>query len=86
MLARRYPEADLWTNERGYRALEHEFKRVDEFVKLARQTGGQGWDEPNPERTLSPGEQKRLTIRFGVVAPQRGTGNVTKSKKTARKR
>jgi hypothetical protein len=86
VLARRYPEADLWTNERGYRALEHEFKRVDEFVKLARQTHGQGWDEPNPERTLSPGEQKRLTIRFGVIAPQHGTGNVTKSKKTARKR
>jgi len=86
VLARHYPEADLWTNERGYRALENEYKRVNEFVRLARQTGGQAWDEPNPERTLSPGAQKRLTIRFGVVGPPRGNGTVTKSKKTARKR
>ena len=50
VLARHYPEADLWTDERGFRALENEYKRVNEFVRLARQTGGQGWDDPDPER------------------------------------
>jgi len=86
VLARHYPEADLWTHERGFKALENEYKRVNQFVQLARQTGGQEWDEPDPERTLSPGEQKRLKIRFGVVGPPPGKGSVTKTKKSARKR
>ncbi len=87
VLARHYPEADLWTDERGFMALENEYMRVNQFVQLARQTRGEGWDDPYPERTLSPGAQKRLTIRFGLVGPpppEKGT--VTKSKKTARKR
>jgi hypothetical protein len=85
VLARRYPEVNLWTSERGYRVLQQEFKRVHEFVQLARQAGGQGWDEPDPQRTLSSAEQKRLSIRFGVVAPL-AKGPVAKGKRTARKR
>jgi hypothetical protein len=86
LLERHYPEADLWTNERGYRALEREFKRLSEYARLARQSGGQGWDEPNPQRTLSPGHQKRLAIRFGVVSPPPAKANSKKSTKPRPKR
>jgi len=88
VLVKHYPEADLWTNEAGYRALENEYKRVNGFVQLARETGGEGWNEPNPDRTFSPVEQRRLTIRYGVVSPPNANRNVPKSKKTkaARKR
>jgi hypothetical protein len=86
VLARHYPEADLWTNERGYSALEQEFKRLNEFVRIARQTAGQEWDEPYPGRTLWPAQQKRLSIRFGVVSSSAAKRTVTKSKKAARKR
>ena len=88
VLAKHYPEADLWTDERGFRALENEYKRVNEFVQLARETGGQGWNEPNPDRTFSPVEQRRLTIRYGVVTQPAANKSAPKSKKTnaARKR
>jgi hypothetical protein len=86
VLTRHYPEADLWTNERGYRALESEYKRVNEYVRLARQTAGEGWNELEPQRTLSPAGQRKLAIQFGVVSPTPAKGNLSKNKKTARKR
>jgi hypothetical protein len=86
VFTRRYPEADLWTNEQGYSALENEYKRVNQFVRLARQTRGDGWNESDPERTLSPGAQRRLAIHFGVVSPPSAKPNLSKNKKSARKR
>ena len=35
--------------------------------QLAKETGGEGWDDPDPGRTFTPSEQKRLAIRFGLV-------------------
>jgi hypothetical protein len=83
---RHYPEADVWTSTQGYSALAAEYQRIIEFVQVARETGGEGWNDPNPERTLSPAEQRRRAIRFGLanVGPERA--NTTKNKKTARKR
>src|SRR4029077_12193370 len=52
VLVRHYPEADVWTTAAGYRALETEYTRVNEFVQLARQTEGQEWNGPDPDRTL----------------------------------
>ncbi len=86
---RYYPEADLWTNERGYRALQSEYRRINDFVRLAKDTGGQGWEDPTPQRVLEPIEQRKFEIRFGVISlPQQpaAKGNVTKNKKAARKR
>lgn len=85
-IARYYPEADLWTDEQGYKALASEYQRISEYVRLASETGGQGWDDPDPQRTLLPGDQKRLAIRFGLAAPVPGKGAAQKSKKAARKR
>jgi hypothetical protein len=83
---RHYPEADVWTSAEGYGSLAKEYQRINEFVRVARETGGEGWDDPNPARTLSPAEQRRRAIRFGLanVGPERA--NTTKNKKTARKR
>jgi hypothetical protein len=83
---RAYPEADLWTNEQGYRALAQEYQRVSEYAKVARETGGEGWVDPNPERTFSPREQKSLAIRFGLVSPLPGQRDAPKTKKAARRR
>ena len=84
-----YPEADLWTGDQGYRALEAEYKRINEFVQHARQTGGQEWPVPDGERTLSLAEQKKLSIHFGVVTPQPDkakTPKTTPKTKSRRKR
>jgi len=83
---RYYPEADLWTNERGYRALQSEYRRINEFVRIAKETGGQGWEDPNPQRTLEPIEQRKFEIRFGVVSQPPVRRATTKNKKAARKR
>jgi hypothetical protein len=83
---RYYSEADLWTNEQGFRALRLEHQRVHEYVRLARQTRGQGWVDPNPERTLSPRDQKRLAIRFGLVSPLPAQDDAPKTKKAPRRR
>ncbi|MGO9469057.1 MAG: hypothetical protein ACLQIB_31405 [Isosphaeraceae bacterium] len=83
---RYYREADLWTNERGFRALESEYRRINEFVKLARETGGQGWEDPDPRRTFQPIEQRKFEIRFGVIIRPPARGATTKNKKDARKR
>ena len=85
-MASHYPEADLWTDEPGYRALGAEYQRVAEYSQLAKETGGEGWIGPNPDRALSPGEQKRLVIRFGLATPAPTRAAAPKSKKTARKR
>jgi hypothetical protein len=84
--ARYYPEADLWTDEQGFKAVATEYQRISEYVELLRQAGGQGWEEPNPQRTLSPGEQKRMAIRFGLAGPAQANRATPKNKKTARKR
>ena len=86
LAAKHYPEADVWMSEQGYRALAAEYQRIGEFVRLARETGGEGWDDPNPARTLSPAEQRRLAIRFGLATSGPVRANTTKNKKTARKR
>jgi hypothetical protein len=84
--ARHYPKANVWTDEQGYRALATEYQRISEFVRLARETGGEGGVDPNPARTLSPAEQKRRTIRFGLAVAGPARANTAKNKKTARKR
>jgi hypothetical protein len=86
VLAKHYPEADLWTSEQGYQALTTEYQRINEFVQLARETGGPGWDEANLDRTLPPRTQKRLAIRFGLASTVPGKADGQKSKKAARKR
>ena len=86
VVAKYYPEADLWTDEPSYRALAAEYQRINDFVQLARETGGEGWQDPNPGRTLSPGEQKRMAIRFGVIAATPAKNAAPKSKKSVRKR
>jgi hypothetical protein len=83
---RYYREADVWTNERGYRALGNEYRRINEFVRLAQESGGQGWEDPNPQRTLEPIEQRKFEIRFGVVSQPPERGAASKNKKAARKR
>jgi hypothetical protein len=81
-----YPEANVWMSEQEYRALASEYQRIGEFVQLARETGGEGWEEPSPPRALSPAEQKRLAIRFGLASAGPARTNTAKNKKTARKR
>jgi hypothetical protein len=83
---RYYPEADLWTTERGYRTLQSEYRRIQEFVRLAQSTGGEGWEDPSPHRTLQPIEQRQFEIRFGVIRQQPLGGSSTKNKKAGRKR
>ncbi len=82
-----YPEADVWIGARGYRVLESEFKRINEFVQHARQTHGEEWPVPDGERTLSPADQKKLSIHFGVVSVQPENGSTPKAtSKTKSKR
>ena len=82
---RHYPEADVWIGEPGYRSLENEFKRINEFFQLARTTRGQDWPVPSDERTLSPAEQSRLEIHFGVINPDPPAAPAAKSRSKARK-
>jgi hypothetical protein len=82
-----YPEADLWTDEEGYQTLEAEYKRINEYVRLVRETGPDGLNDINFNRTLSPREQKTLAIRFGLAEPARAENKSQKTKKkAARKR
>jgi hypothetical protein len=81
VIAKHYPEADLWTSEEGYRALQNEYRRLGEYVRLARENDGLGWDEPDPDRTYSGAEQNRLAIRYGVIG-QSTNRSVPKNKKT----
>jgi hypothetical protein len=83
---KRYPEADVWMTEQEYQKLAAEYQRVNEFVQAARETGGEGWVDPDPARTLAPGEQRRLAIRFGLASAGPARANTAKNKKTARKR
>jgi hypothetical protein len=82
--ARYYPEADLWTSDRGIQTLEQESRRVGQAVRLARDAAAQGWVDSHPERTLTPAAQKRLTIRFGLVSPLPGKASAP-SKRTTRR-
>jgi hypothetical protein len=83
---RRYPEADLWTSQQGYRALESEYLRISEFVQVVQQNGGENWVDPYADRVFSPAEQTGLEIRFGVVDPAsaRADAPKAKTKKAAR--
>jgi hypothetical protein len=81
-----YPEADVWVGERGYRLLESEFKRVNEYYQIARADDGQEWPVRPDERTLSPAEQNRLDIHFGVIIPEPGNATPAKKKAAAAKR
>ena len=82
---RHYPEADVWTSEQGYRALATEYARISEFVRLARETGAEGWEEANPARTFSSADQKRRAIRFGLASAGPARGNTAKNKKACAK-
>jgi hypothetical protein len=82
---RHYPEADVWIGEQGYRALENEYERINEYFQLARTSGGQDWPVPKDERTLSPAEQNRLEIHFGVISADPPAAPAAKSKSKARK-
>jgi hypothetical protein len=84
--SKRYPEADLWVSERGYEALEQEYRRIGEARQLAEEAAAQGWVDPHPERTLTPVAQKRLEIRFGLVSPLPGNATQAKSKKAAQRK
>ncbi len=86
VFTRRYPEADVWTDERGYRALENEYRRVNEFARFARRMEREGPNEPVPGRTLSPAAQRRLAIHYGVVSSAAARPNLPKNKRTVRKR
>ena len=83
-----YPEADVWVGVQGYRALENEYLRIDQYFQLARKNSHEQWPVPADQRTLSPAEQKRLEIHFGVISPDPATAAPakTKTKKSARKR
>ena len=84
---RYYPEADLWLADRGYRALAAEFKRISEFVQLAKDANTPEWPTPDGERP-SPGDQKKLDIHFGVISPEPANAPTAKAKtkKSSRKR
>jgi hypothetical protein len=85
---RYYREADVWMNESGYRALETEYNRVNEYFELALKNNGQNWPVPPDERTLTPAEQNRLDIHFGVISaePAGAAPAKSKTKKGSRKR
>ena len=82
-----YPEAGLWTDDQGFQLLESEFRRISEYARLFRETGGADLNATSPDRSLSPREQKTLAIRFGLAAPAPADNKSQKTKKkTARKR
>ena len=39
-------------------------------AQLALKNNGQNWPVPPDERTLTPAEQNKLEIHFGVVTPE----------------
>ncbi|HZW30348.1 MAG TPA: hypothetical protein VFF52_06535 [Isosphaeraceae bacterium] len=86
VVAKYYPEADLWTSHRGFQTLEQEYRRVSQAVRLAQEAAAQGWVDPHPERTLSPAAQGKLAIRFGLVTPLPERANPQATKKSARRR
>jgi hypothetical protein len=88
VFTKHYPEADVWMSEQGYRALEAEYNRINEYFQIASKNNGQGWPVPPDERTLSPSEQNRLDIHFGVIIPDPANNPSAKSrtKKGSRKR
>jgi hypothetical protein len=86
LYTRRYPEANLWTSERGYKTIQEERRRISGWNRLAQETGGLDWVAPDPARTLSPAEQKKLEIRFGVVSLLPGKAGAESGKKTSRRR
>ena len=83
-----YPEGDVWMSGQAYRTLEAEYNRLNEYFQLALKNNGQGWPVPPDERTLSPAEQNKIDIHFGVVSPQpkNAPSAKSKTKKSARKR
>jgi hypothetical protein len=82
-----YPEADFWTDDQGYHIFEAEFKRINEYVRLFRETRADGFNEINLNRTLSPRDQKTLAIRYGLAGPAPVETKTQKTKKkAARKR
>jgi hypothetical protein len=85
---RHYREADVWMGETDYRALESEYNRVNEYSQLALRNNGQNWPVPPDERTLTPAEQNKLDIHFGVVSPDPANAAPAKSKtkKSTRRR
>jgi hypothetical protein len=84
--AKYYPEADLWTSDRGIQTLEQEHRRVGRAMQLAREAAADGWVDSHPERTLTPEAQRRLAIRFGLVSPLPEKANARPAKKSARRR
>jgi hypothetical protein len=83
---RPYPEAAVWLSDRGYAALQQEYRRVNELIPVAQEAVAQGWVDPRPDRTLSPAAQRRIEIRFGLVSPLPGTDRARTAKKPARRK
>lgn len=81
-----YPEADLWTDEQGFDALQAEYTRISEYVRLVRETGPDELSAIDFNRTLSPREQKTLAIRFGLAGPAPVESKTQKTKKKAAKK
>jgi hypothetical protein len=82
-----YPEAGLWTDDQGFQLLESEYRRISEYARLFRETGGADLNATSPDRSLSLREQKTLAIRFGLAAPASADNKSQKTKKkVARKR
>jgi hypothetical protein len=85
-LTKHYPDADLWTSEEGYQFLAAEYATMNRMVRDVRDGGPLMLDDPGAERTISPREQKRLAIRFGLAGPAPVESGTNKSRKSARKR
>ncbi|HEX3450331.1 MAG TPA: hypothetical protein VHS97_18905 [Isosphaeraceae bacterium] len=81
-----YPEGDLWTDEQGYQALQDEYTRISEYVRLVRETGADELGAIDFNRTLSPREQKSLAIRFGLAGSAPVESKTQKTKKKATKK
>ncbi len=83
-----YPEMNVWLSQRGSVTLGQEYRRVMGLPALAREAAAAGWVDPRPDRVLTPAQQRRKEIRFGLASSldeDRARGRTTR-KSTRRKR
>ena len=77
---RHYPEADVWLGERGYRAFEAEFKRINEFVQLARDTSAKTGRRSTASHAFARRSEKaRDPLRSGQSGTQAGNAGEAKT-------
>ena len=82
---RHYPEADVWIGEQGYRASKLNLSESTSTFSSPTRPAARIGPSRDDERTLSPAEQSRLEIRFGVINPDPPTAPAAKSKSKAKK-